>query len=543
MNSKNMTREKIIKDFVPHYAQALVHGNLISFEVPANELLSVCLDLYHQRELPLKIISALDERDRSGAFRIMYVFGLPQANFFLAPFVTTTDEFPSITPQIHEASKYERKIHTFFGLTPTGHPDLRSLLLHDENWPTDQHPLRKDFEWNHRPAVSHKPFEFVEIGGEGIYEIPVGPVHAGIIEPGHFRFSMAGEEILMLEPRLGYSHKGSEKLFETLPLADKIRLAERVSGDSSCSHALAFCQALEQLSRITVARDAARLRVVFCELERLANHFGDIGAIMTDAGYNFGGAHGARLRERVMQINERLTGSRFLRGVIVPGGVTAGLSAAAARELGAELAAIRDDFAEIMTVAGNSNTLMNRLRDTGVLEQKVARDHGVVGVAARASGIAMDARTDYPYAAYGDLQVAEVVEEDGDVHARFRVRVTEVYATLDLLQQALMALASGAGEANEPPAARDAAGLTAGAGSSALHLPPDSYTVSIVEGWRGEIVYLVATDAAGDICRVDVRDPSFRNWTAMRYAARGDMIPDFPLINKSFNLSYSGNDL
>lgn len=531
-----MTQEKIIKDYVPHYATALVYGNLISFEVPANEILSVCQDFYHQRELPLKIISALDERVRAGVFKIMYVFGLPKDNVFLAPFVIAQDEFPSITPLIHEASKYERKIHTFFGLTPKGHPDLRSLILHDENWPADQHPLRKDFAFNHRPPLVHKRFEFVQIGGEGIYEIPVGPVHAGIIEPGHFRFSVAGEEILMLEPRLGYSHKGSEKLFEVLPLADKIRLAERVSGDSSCSHALAFCQALEQLSRTALPTAAGYLRIVFCELERLANHLGDIGAIMTDTGYNFGGAHGARLREQVMQINERLTGSRFLRGVVVPGGVTARLTPVAVRALSAELAAISTDFAEVMAVAENSNSLLNRLKNAGILEHKFARDHGVVGVAARASGIAMDARTDYPYAGYGAMQLEAVVEKSGDVHARFQVRVKEVFAAFELLQQALAALEPGLDEEIEQPTKRDMV-------ERRLNFSADSYTVSIVEGWRGEIIYLVATDAGGNICRVDVRDPSFRNWTALRYAARENMIPDFPLINKSFNLSYTGNDL
>jgi Ni,Fe-hydrogenase III large subunit len=357
-------------------------------------------------------------------------------------------------------------------------------------------------------------------------------VHAGIIEPGHFRFSVAGEEILFLEPRLGYSHKGVEKLLETAPLHEKIRLSERISGDSSYSHSLTLMMALESLRGESADERTGHLRVIFCELERLANHLGDIGAIMTDAGFNFGGAHGSRLREMVMQINERLTGSRFLRGVHVQ---TCGLSGEngvapeAARSLGAELEALRRDFSEVMAIAEESHSLQNRLRNTGILSPRIAREHGVIGVAGKAVGHAADARVDYPYAAYGLYPLEIALEEGGDVHARFQVRVKEVYSSIDLIKRSLTDLSGGGAFSAPSP--------------SVGQFRKNAYVVSIVEGWRGDIVYLLSTDSNGDISRVAVRDPSFLNWTALSYAAAGNMVPDFPLINKSFSLSYSGNDL
>ena len=515
-----------IEQYLPREATVQAYGNLFACELSPGDVVPACERLYHRHRLPLKMITAFDEREATGSFRIMYLFGVPGENVFLAPYILVNDDFPSLTPSIHEASTYERKIMSFFGLTPQGHPDPRPIILH-ENWPENCFPLRKDFLTNTRPDMASGVFPFRKIGGEGIYEIPVGPVHAGIIEPGHFRFSVAGEEILFLEPRLGYSHKGSEKLFETLPLPDKIRLAERISGDSSFSHSLAFCLALESLSGAPAGEKAGCLRVIFCELERLANHLGDIGAIMTDTGFTFGGSHGARLRELVMQMNERLTESRFLRGVNTFGGVSKEVAPEMAGRMDGELDALRRDFSEVMAVAEGSHSLLNRLKNTGILPSSAARDHGVVGVAGRAVGFTADARVDYPHAAYGKFPPAIATEESGDVYARFSVRVKEVHASLDLIKKALREMPTG-GDARPP---------------RGDHFGQNRYAVGIVEGWRGDIVYLIATDARGSISRVAVRDPSFLNWTALSYAAVGNIVPDFPLINKSFNLSYSGNDL
>ncbi len=523
-----MNKKKIIDEYLPKNILYQEYGNLIAYEVAPEEIVKTCKIFKKLHGLPLKIITAFDERSVSKAFKIFYVFGIPEERAFIAPYILVQNEFPSISEFIHEASIYERKIKSFFGLEPKGHPAPRSLILH-ENWPADAYPLRKDFAWNKRPAEANTPFEFRRFGGEGVYEIPVGPVHAGIIEPGHFRFSMAGEEILMLEPRLGYSHKGTEKLFETLPMDGKLKLSERVSGDSSFSHSLAFCQAVEQLADIEVLREDSALRVIFCELERLANHFGDIGAIMIDTGFNFGGAHGARLREVVMQINESLTGNRFLRGVNEIGGVSENIPAEVIPKFLSKLDALQKDFSEVIEVAEESRTLENRLRGTGTLNKKIAEDHAVSGVAARAVGINADTRRDYPYAAYGQLDLGEaIIETTGDVRARFKVRIREVYASIDILKQTLLSISKGISKQPEP---------------IKIKLKNNSYSVAVVEGWRGEIFYMISTDAEGNISRVAVRDPSFLNWTAVGHAGKGNIVPDFPLINKSFNLSYSGNDL
>ncbi|MHB8828137.1 MAG: NADH-quinone oxidoreductase subunit D-related protein [Syntrophales bacterium] len=514
---------------IPAGYQTERHGRLSVFAVNPSAITKVALYLHQEKRLPLMLITATDERKEQGAFKIWYIFGVPGENRFIAPYIclADTEEFPSLAPVIHETWEYERLIQTFFGLRPVGHPHPLPLILH-ENWPADAFPLRKDFHWQNRPETAHGVYPFQQVAGEGIYEIPVGPIHAGIIEPGHFRFSVAGEEIVLLEPRLGYTHKGSEKLFEELPLKDKIRLSEKISGDSSFGHCLAFCQALEELGSVAAPERALQLRVIYAELERLANHLGDLGAIMLDAGFSFGGSQCSRLREMIMQINERLTGSRFLRGVNAIGGVTRDIGLETALQLVDELRKIMKDFSEIMAFAENSASLLNRLETTGALMPKIAREHGIVGIAAKALGIVNDARRDYPYATYDRLYVAETfAKTGGDVFARFMARVVEVYGSIKMIQQALAGLPAGAIKAAD----------------TEITFRKNSLALGIVEGWRGNIVYLIRTDGQGEISRVAPRDPSFLNWTLLGYAANGYIVPDFPLINKSFNLSYSGNDL
>lgn len=519
----------ILKQYISPNVDVTWHDNVAVFEVPITKIISVANDLYTKKNLSLKLITATDERKEGRGFNIWYVFGVPEHNIFIVPFIQLgdTEEFPSLTPLMRAAWDYERKIQTFFGLAPIGHPDARPIILH-ENWPTNIFPLRKDFDGRTQPPKAHGTYQFQKVDGEGIYEIPVGPIHAGIIEPGHFRFSVAGEEIMLLEARLGFTHKGSEKLFESLPLSEQVHLAEKISGDSSFAHSLAFCEAVERLGNCAAPKRARALRVLYAELERLANHFGDIGAMMLDTGFNFGGANGARLREMIMQINEQLTGSRFLRGVNIIGGVTKDMSIDNQHLLARNLQKIEKDFSEVIAIAGTSAVLLNRFMNAGTLSPEIVRDFGVVGIAAKAAGVACDARVDFPYAAYDEFRLHTIATENsGDAWARFYVRVKEVHATMKIVQRILQTLSAGP--------------IAASFDHSAMK--KNAVAVSMVEGWRGEIIYFLRTNEHGNITRVAPRDPSFVNWPALGEAGAGNVVPDFPLINKSFNLSYSGNDL
>ena len=527
----------ILKDiqnlYTTHSSEARIEGDCILFPLSQDgmEFKNTLLRMYKEEGFPLKTIVAADERSDHGAFRIYYIFAVPETNIFIVPFFDTQKEFPSLASKLHEFSTYECEIWTMFGLVPVGHPALRPTVLH-ANWPENVFPLRKDFKWNERPPMAKgKPYEFETVKGEGVYEIPVGPVHAGIIEPGHFRFSVLGEEIQLLDPQLGWKHKGVEKLFETLPLAKKISLSERVSGDSSFAHSLAFCQAVENLAGILPDKRALFLRVIFAELERVANHLNDIGFIMLDTAFSFGGAHGSRLREKILRWNDELTGSRFLRGVNIPGGVAKDISAEKAEKLLKDIPLIRKDFSQVVSVAERSLSLRNRLTPTGILPLRVVRDYGVVGVPARAAGLRKDARKDLPYAAYNDFDFDIPTRQGSGVLERLKVRILEVYESFKIIEQALEALP------NEPFRKVDESLLEKN--------PPrkNSLAISTVEGWRGDIVYAVTTDKDAKISRVKVRDASFLNWQAFPHTVKGEMVPDFPLINKSFDLSYSGNDL
>jgi Ni,Fe-hydrogenase III large subunit len=356
-----------------------------------------------------------------------------------------------------------------------------------------------------------------------VYEIPVGPVHAGIIEPGHFRFSVVGETIIDMTSRLYFTHKGTEKLFEGAPPERGVALAERISGDTSAGHALAFCHAVEAAVGVDVPARARYIRAIVLEMERLYNHIADWGAIANDTGYAVAHAHCSRIRERLLRLNGRLTGNRLLRGAIVPGGVARDLAWGA--DLVGDVEDAVRDFLEMVEI-GMSNTLLaDRLEGAGVLQPRAARDLGVRGYVARASGIDIDARRDHPWAPYADLTFSVPVLETGDVKARAQIRVEEVKQSASLIRQAVQALPPGP--------------LAVAVGP----LPAFEPAFGVVEGWRGAIVHWVAAGEDGRLHRVKVMDPSFLNWAALSRALADNIVPDFPLCNKSFNQSYSGNDL
>jgi Ni,Fe-hydrogenase III large subunit len=363
------------------------------------------------------------------------------------------------------------------------------------------------------------------VTGEGVFHLPVGPVHAGIIEPGHFRFGVAGEPVLYLQLRLFYVHKGIEKRFERLPWRHGLFLAESISGDTAVGHALAYAHAVERLAGVEPPPRALRLRVALLELERVYNHVADVGAIATDVAFTVPASRAQALREELVRVNERLFGARLLRGAVALGGVKCDLTRGRCRELLAHLERLGREFDDLVALLIDSGTFTDRVDGTGVLATQVARELGTVGIAARASAIDIDLRRDLPHDGYAGLRFEVAVEQGGDVRARLMVRAREVAQSLSILRQALEELPEGP-VLHPLPA-------TLPAGASAL---------GWAEGWRGECLHWLRTDAQGRIDRVKVTDPSSKNWPALVRAVPGNIVPDFPVINKSFNLSYSGND-
>ncbi len=474
-----------------------------------------------------QLVAAADTRATSADFTLRYAFAPPTHQPMLTARVglpADRSSFASIATRSFAASRFEREIHDLMWLTPVNHPDLRRLALH-QFWPAGYHPLRRETAPRTDFTDEGQPFPFRRVEGAGVFEITVGPVHAGIIEPGHFRFSVEGETIVNLETRLGFVHKGVEKLFETLPFERTPELAERISGDTSVAHALAFCQALEAIAGCRVPARAAWLRVIALELERLYNHVGDVGMIVNDTGYAFGHAHCFRLREELFRLNARLSGHRQLRGAIVPGGVGGALATASLATAGADVDRIVREFLEIARLSLDNTMVLERLQGTGRLTPRTAREMQIVGLVARASGIDADARRDAPFAAYAQTDLRVPVYDTGDVWARTMVRLDETRQSVALIRSA--AAAAGAGPTRVPLG----------------ELRTGADAIGLVEGWRGPIWHWVVAAGPASLARVKVVDPSFRNWPALEYAVLKNIVPDFPLCNKSFNLSYSGNDL
>jgi Ni,Fe-hydrogenase III large subunit/Ni,Fe-hydrogenase III component G len=500
-------------------------GNQLHFQIACGDVpvLAELLRAHFGAELMLMV--ANDRRADKNAFEMHYLFANNQENWFAhatANLPSCDPTIPSLATFTYPASRFEREIKDLFGIEATGHPDRRSLVRH-AFWPEDYIPLRKGSALPEKFEDDGTPFPFLPVGGEGVYEIPVGPVHAGIIEPGHFRFSVVGETVIDLKIRLYFTHKGTERLFEGRAPAGGVELAERISGDTTIGHSLAYCEALEALAGVEIPARAQYGRVVLLEMERLYNHVADFGMICNDTGFAVAHSHCFRIRERLLRLNKRLTGNRLLRGGIVPGGVAQSIPHDL--NLAAELDSILADFNEVVEISLNNTMLMDRLEGTGRLAMKTATDLGVLGYVARASGVRVDARRDHPFAAYPHLQFTVPVFESGDVYARTMMRVEEARESVGLVKQAMRRMAGGP--------------LAAPLG----HLPAFEPAFGIVEGWRGAIVHWLMVDHEGKLFRVKVKDPSFANWPALSFALLENIVPDFPLCNKSFNQSYSGNDL
>ena len=494
----------------------------IRLAVPPSCLQEACTAVAQSTQARLVTMVGLDDRIVSGGFRLVYLFRGSDGDVSVeADMPAQAPDFPSVAAQIPAADWYEREVYDLFGLHPEGHPHLRRLVLH-EPWPEGVYPLRKDFDSSVPvPVVETPPAPFHHLHGDGIVEIPVGPIHAGVIEPGHFRFAAVGELVLHLEARLFYTHRGMEKLAEGRTPAMTVPLAERLCGVCAASHAVSFCQAVEAIAGADIPPRAAALRTLFLELERLYNHVGDLGNICAGTGFMIGSMRGAWLKDMLQQLNERLTGSRFLRNVCAVGGVRRDLDDQAVQDAIHTLADAERHFKDFIRLLLGTESFTERLKGTGVLPRQTAIDLGVVGVAARASGVAIDARLDTPHAWYQHLDVPVAIETSGDVEARFLVRIAEALSSFGLAQQVLTNVPDGRLiiQVDIIPAYGTGAGIT--------------------ESPRGENVHWVRTGPNGVIDRWRVRSASYANWPAVTTAVPGNMVPDFPLINKSFELCYS----
>jgi len=433
----------------------------------------------------------------------------------------------SHTPYFPAANRLERHLQDMLGIGFLDHPDDRRWTRH-QAWPEGVYPLRRDFppggeDPKRAPADSDYPFG--RILGSCVYQIPVGPVHAGIIEPGHFRFQAVGEEVLRLEARLGYVHKGIEKIAVGRDAAGLARLAGRISGDTTVAHTWAACIAMERAAGVQVPPLALTLRAILAERERIGNHLGDIGAICNDVGFAFAQMQFSRLREDWLRSNQAAFGHRLLMDIVVPGGVCYDLAAQDQDALQSQNEILSRELDDLLPILEDHSSLEDRLVDTGNLASDQAQQLGVTGYVGKASGQDYDVRRDHGYAPYDELEVSSPCRSEGDVAARLQVRADEIRASLTLLDQLMRRLSPGPISVPWPGVVANRQGI------------------GLVEGWRGEILSFVRFDESGKVARFFPRDPSWFSWPALERLIDGNIVPDFPVCNKSVNASYSGHDL
>ncbi|HTY13455.1 MAG TPA: NADH-quinone oxidoreductase subunit C [Candidatus Omnitrophota bacterium] len=488
--------------------------------VTPREFREACLKKHQTLRSPVMMLFASDHRPRDGRFFIHCIFlDRDNGEWDVVETYAEDNAFDSLSKDVYSSILFEREIKELFGLEPKGGLDTRRLRLHDEVWPEGHYPLRKDFNLSSAASGARGKYAFTKVEGEGIFEVPVGPVHAGIIGPGHFRFSCAGEPVINLELRLGFTHRGVEKMFENARPEDKVALSECVAGDSAFAHGLAFCSAVEKISGIVAPERARYVRAACLELERMYNHVNDIGGIATDVGFGFPANLAAIIKESLQRINQKLTGSRFLKGINAIGGIGRDL------ELGplpALLLPVLKDFNELKNILHSNVSFMDRVDTTGTLDKKTAEDLGIIGPAGRASGVDLDLRK-ISGGIYEKAGFNPAVDAVGDVLARLNVRIREFEESVRLIKYF----------ADNVPEGKIRAEIEMTVGSA----------IGSAEGWRGPVLYFVETNGEGKLERVKIVDPSFRNWQALSFAILGNIIPDFPLCNKSFDLSYPGGDL
>ena len=492
--------------------------------VGAAELRGLCEQTRAQKAR-LVALWGSDETTRGGGYALHLALALGSGLLWLTlPLAREHPRYPSIADIYPCANRMQRATYDLLGIHAQDSPDQRKWVRH-RAWPGGVFPLRKAFPIGTSFPPSDDRYPFVKVEGEGVHEIPVGPVHAGTIEPGHFRFSIVGEKILRLEERLCYTHKGIEKLFENMTLAEGARLAGRVSGDSTVAYAWAYAMAVEGATGTEPPSRALGLRAILLELERIANHLGDLGYLGNDVALSFGFFQFWRLKEDLLRLQGELFGHRYLMDQVVPGGVARDLPRDQAERLLARLEQIQSEVVALKAIYDDHAGAQDRFVMTGQVLPELAEKMGLVGFAGRASGIKHDLRVDYPVLPYRQAGVRMATHTRGDVAARVSVRFDEMFESMRLVRTLASQLAPGAIRA---PLA---------------DCIPGKCGVGWVEGWRGEVLIALESADANRIHRAHAHDPSWQNWPLLERAVLGNIVPDFPLINKSFNLSYSGQDL
>jgi len=464
-----------------------------------------------------------DNRDRGEGFAVFAAYAA-RAGLVLLELRASADApaYPDLAGLFPVAERMQRGLYDLLGIYAQGAADKRPWLRHGA-WPAGEFPLRRDFDALAPRENAQERYPFVRVEGDGVHEIPVGPIHAGIIEPGHFRFSVVGEKVLKLEERLGYTHKGIDKRFEAFTLAEGYRLAGRLCGDSTVAYAWAYAQAAESLLGMAVPPRAVWLRALMLERERVANHLGDLAGLGNDVGLGLAFAQFMRLKEDWLRASHEVFGHRMMMDCIVPGGVSADVSGGHLATLLRQADAIEVETRAMQHIYDEHSGMQDRFLSAGRVPPDLARKLGLAGLAGRSSGQAFDLRVDFPAEPYGALAVKKVVYSAGDVAARVHARFDEAYESLRLIREILSHAAPG--EIRDGlPSARSGFG------------------VGWVEGWRGEVFLALECGGDGRIRRAHAHDPSWQNWPTVEHAVIGNIVPDFPLINKSFNLAYSGHD-
>ena len=465
-----------------------------------------------------------DRTPDSDQFIISAAYCVAEGLLWLRLPVTEQEGYPDLSGIFPAAVRMQRTLFDLLGIRANGAEDVRPWFNHGK-WPKDYFPLRQQHSGREQFDSELESYPFVSVAGEGVHEIAVGPIHAGIIEPGHFRFSVVGEKVLRLEQRLGYTHKGTDKLFTQRHIAEGHLLAGRISGDSTVAFAWAYCMAVEAATGCQIPPRAQWLRALLLERERIANHLGDLGALGNDVGLAVGLAQFSLLKEDWVRLNDQLFGHRFMMDRIVPGGTAIDLDASGISLLIAQCARIETEVRTLRSIYEEHAGLQDRFISAGCVAPKLAAELGLCGLAGRASAQAWDARADQPATPYAQLNVRMATHFNGDVAARVFVRFEEIFESIRLLREMTRQLPQGA--ITTPLPERHANALGAG----------------WVEGWRGPVLVAIEKDAEGRIIRCHCHDPSWQNWPVLQHAIMGNIVPDFPLINKSFNLSYSGQDL